>query len=112
METDASREGLKGRVLDAAALVDYQSGAVVSREIARGSTGNVTAFAFDRGEGLSEHAAPFDAIVQVLEGRAEVTVEGRPMELTAGQMVVMPAEKPHSLFAIEKFKMLLTMIRG
>lgn len=97
--------------MNLAGLVDYQPGAVVSREIARSLGGSVTAFAFDRGQGLSEHTAPFDALVHVLEGRAEVTVDGTPMELTEGQAVVMPAGRPHSLAAPDRFKMLLTMIR-
>lgn len=111
MDKDTDRESLKSRVLEVAGLVDYQPGAVVSREIVRGAKSTVTVFAFDEGEGLSEHTAPFDAIAQVLEGRVEVRIEGEPMEAGAGQMVIMPAGKPHSLSALGRFKMLLTMIR-
>lgn len=93
-------------------LVDYQSGSVVSREVVRGKTGTVTVFAFDAGEGLSEHTAPFDAMVVILDGEAEITIAGAPYVLSQGQAVVMPADKPHSLKALKRFKMLLIMIRS
>lgn len=95
-----------------AELVTYQEGAVVSRIILKKGTGNVTVFAFDRDQGLSEHTTPFDALVHVVEGRAEVTVGGVPHELAAGGMIVMPASVPHALRAPERFKMVLTMIRS
>lgn len=104
-------EQLKGRVLDAKELVVYQQGSVVSREIVRGSTGTVSIFAFDEGEGLSEHTAPFDAIVQVVDGAVEVTISGEPLRLEEGEMVIMPAGLPHSLKALGRFKMLLTLIK-
>jgi quercetin dioxygenase-like cupin family protein len=97
-----------GRALD---LVAYQPGAVVSREIVKKKTGSVTAFAFDDGQGLSEHTAPFDALVHVLEGVAEVTLGGAPHRVGAGEMIVMPAGVPHALRAVERFKMLLVMVR-
>ena len=104
-------EQLKGRVLDARTLVAYQQGSVVSKEIVRGSAGTVSVFAFDEGEGLSEHTAPFDAIVQVIDGAVEVTISGEPLHLEEGQMVIMPAGKPHALKSLGRFKMLLTLIK-
>jgi len=105
-------QGLKGRALEAAGLVDYQDGAVVSREIVRGEKGTVTIFSFDEGQGLSEHTAPFDALVHILEGEAEVIISGEPLHLVPGEMVIMPANKPHALNAVRRFKMVLTLIRA
>ncbi len=93
-------------------LIAYQDGAVVSREIVSKPTGSVTLFAFDAGQGLSEHTAPFDALVHILDGEAEVTISGTPHHLTAGEMIVMPANDPHALRALTPFKMLLVMIRS
>jgi quercetin dioxygenase-like cupin family protein len=93
-------------------LVDYQDGAVVSREIINQKSGSVTLFAFDEGQGLSEHMAPFDAMVYLLDGEAEITISGRPLHLKQGEMVIMPANQPHSLKAIKRFKMVLTMIKA
>lgn len=101
-----------GQVFDLKNLVDYQNGAVVSREIVNRPTGTVTLFAFDRGQGLSEHTAPFDAMVQVLEGEVEITIDGTPHRVTAGRVLIMPAQHPHALKAVERFKMLLIMIRS
>lgn len=109
--TDKNQEDLKGRVLEAAALVDYQDGAVVSREVMRGEKGTVTLFSFDQGQGLSEHTAPFDALAHILDGEAEVVIAGEPLRLGAGDMVIMPAGKPHALSAVRPFKMMLVMIR-
>jgi len=95
-----------------AGLIDYQPGAVVSRTILEKPAGTVTLFAFDRGQGLSEHTAPFDALVQVLEGEAEIAISGKPFRLGTGEFIVMPADEPHALQAVERFKMLLTMIRS
>jgi quercetin dioxygenase-like cupin family protein len=95
-----------------AGLVDYQTGAVVSRVVLKGETGNVTLFSFDQGQELSEHTAPFDALVHVLEGQAEIKISGAPYRLEAGQAIIMPANQPHALKAVERFKMLLTMIRA
>ena len=92
-------------------LVAYQAGAVVSRVILKQGTGNVTLFAFDRGQELSEHSTPFDALVHVLDGAAEITVGGTPYDLRAGDMILMPATIPHALKANTRFKMALTMIR-
>ena len=93
-------------------LVSYQDGAIVSREIVKKPTGNVTVFAFDEGQGLSEHTAPFDALVQVLEGEVEITISGEPHRLQGGGLILMPANQPHALKAIKRFKMILTMIRS
>lgn len=93
-------------------VIAYQDGAVVSRTLLKRSTGTVTMFAFDQGQGLSEHTAPFDALVHVLEGDAEITIAGQAHQLSAGEMIVMPAHQPHALTARTAFKMLLTMIRS
>lgn len=93
-------------------LVNYQEGAVVSRAIVNRPTGTITLFAFDEGQGLSEHTAPFDALAHVLEGEAEIVVSGKALPTKAGGAVLMPAHQPHSLKAVTKFKMLLTMIRS
>jgi quercetin dioxygenase-like cupin family protein len=92
-------------------LVAYQEGSVVSREIVNQKGGTVTLFAFDAGQGLSEHTAPFDALVQILDGEAEIVIAGKPFHLNAGEMIIMPANVPHALKATERFKMVLTMIR-
>ena len=94
-----------------AALIEYQAGAVVSRTLIDKKTGTVTLFAFDKGQGLSEHTAPFDAMVYLLDGEAQVTISGTPLKVKTGEMVVMPANQPHALKAIKPFKMLLVMIR-
>jgi quercetin dioxygenase-like cupin family protein len=98
-------------VLNMSGLVDYQEGSVVSRTVIDKKTGTVTAFAFADGQGLSEHKAPFDALVQVLDGEVEITISGKPFSVKQGQMVIMPANEPHALRAITPFKMVLTMIR-
>lgn len=97
------------RVVD---LVAYQDGAVVSRIILKRETGNVTLFAFDAGQELSEHTTPYDALVQVVDGEAAITIAGQPHRLRAGDMIIMPAHQPHALKAVSRFKMLLTMIRS
>ena len=93
-------------------LVSYQDGAVVSRIVLKRETGTVTLFAFDAGQELSEHTTPYDALVQVVDGEAAITVAGRPYRVRAGEMILMPAHQPHALKAISRFKMLLTMIRS
>jgi quercetin dioxygenase-like cupin family protein len=103
---------LAAQVLNAADLVDYSEGSVVSREIVKKNNGKVTVFAFDKGEGLSEHTSPFDALVQVIEGEAEITISGTPHRVREGELILMPANQPHALKAIERFKMVLTMVRG
>ncbi len=95
---------------DAAELISYQDGSVVSREIVKGAGGTITLFAFDVGQGLSEHTAPFDALVMLLDGEAQITISGKISLVKTGQMVLMPAGKPHALKAKQRFKMLLVML--
>lgn len=102
---------IEGRRLVLADLVGYQEGAVISREIIKQTKGTVTVFAFDKGQGLSEHTAPFDALVHCLEGEVEVKISGDPTTLSKGEMIIMPADNPHSLTALTPFKMLLVLIR-
>ena len=106
-----SKQTTQGPVL-LADLVQYQEGSVVSREILKKSTGSVTVFAFDAGQGLSEHTAPFDALVQILDGEAQIAVAGKPHSVKAGELLLMPAHQPHALKALKRFKMLLIMIRS
>ena len=101
-----------GEKLNLANLAGYQEGAVVSRAVIDKPVGTVTAFAFDVGEGLSEHTAPYDALVQVLDGEAEVNIEGTVQTVSAGEIIIMPANRPHSMRAAKRFKMLLIMIRA
>ncbi len=101
-----------GEKLNLVNLAGYQDGAVVSRTVIDKPVGTITAFAFDAGEGLSEHTAPYDAFVQVLDGEAEVNIEGVIHNVSAGEIIIMPANKPHSLRAVKRFKMLLVMIRA
>ena len=105
-------EDLKSKALRLVDLAQYQAGAVVSREILRKKTGTVTVFAFDKGEELSEHTAPFDALVVCLDGEAEIMISGKTHGLKSGEMIIMPAHKPHALKAVKKFKMALIMIRS
>lgn len=105
-------EELKAKTIKVEDLIEYQEGSVVSREIISKDTGTVTIFAFDKGEGLSEHTAPFDAMVQVIDGRAEISISGVKNILEKGDMIIMPANDPHALHALEKYKMVLTMIRS
>jgi quercetin dioxygenase-like cupin family protein len=107
-----SVEDLSSKVSNLSELITYQSGSVVSRQLIKKSSGNVTLFAFDKGEGLSEHTAPFDALVYILDGNAEVIISGQSHKLKAGEMIIMPAKQPHALKATEKFKMMLVMIRS
>lgn len=94
-----------------AELVSYQDGSIVSRQITKAEAGNVTLFAFDKGQELSEHTAPFDALVHVLDGETEIRISGKPFHLKTGDAIIMPAEEPHAVRATQRFKMLLTMIR-
>ena len=113
MNPEISSRGLAcGQPAKIDELVSYQDGSIVSREIIKKSTGSVTIFAFDEGQGLSEHTAPFDALVQVVEGEAEISIAGQPHRLQGGEMILMPAGQPHALKALKRFKMILTMIRS
>lgn len=112
MADDLDLKELASQALDPASLVEYQEGAVVSRTLVKKEKGTVTLFAFDKGEGLSEHSAPFDALVQILDGEAEITISGKPIRATSGQLVIMPADEPHALQAVERYKMMLTMVRA
>ncbi len=103
---------LLAKVANIAGMVEYQDGAVVSRTIIDRPTGTVTLFAFDKGQGLSEHTAPFDALVHVLDGKALITISGNDLHLKASEATIMPANEPHALQAEERFKMMLVMIRG
>ncbi len=107
----AEKENLIAQAQNLSALFGYQGGAVVSRTIIDKKTGTVTLFAFDEGQGLSEHTTPYDALVYVLDGTVEVTITGKPFMLRPGEMTIMPANQPHALSAKTKFKMLLTMIK-
>ena len=103
---------LMSKAIDPAALVNYEAGAIVSKTVIAKKTGTVTLFAFDEEQGLSAHSAPFDALVQVLDGEARMTIAGKPLKVRAGEMVIMPANKPHALKALTPFKMMLIMIKS
>ena len=103
---------LKSEILHLADMVNYQDGSVVSRQITKADAGNVTLFAFDQDQELSEHTAPFDALVHILDGNAEIKISGKAFPLETGDAIIMPANEPHALKATRPFKMLLTMIRG
>jgi len=100
------------KALDLAGLVKYAPGSIVSRTIAENAAGTVTLFAFDKGQGLSEHSAPYDALVQVVDGEVLLTIGGKPVPAVAGELVLMPANVPHAVKAVKRFKMLLTMLRA
>jgi quercetin dioxygenase-like cupin family protein len=109
---DARRDELKGKVLQLKDLIQYQEGTVASRMIISRDTGNITLFSFDENEGLSEHTAPYDAVVTILEGECEVWVRGNTHPMAEGDTIIFPANAPHALSAITRFKMMLIMIRG
>jgi quercetin dioxygenase-like cupin family protein len=109
--TTGRLEVAEGQGFSLLGLVSYQEGSLVSRVILKREKGNITVFAFDEGQMLSEHTSPFDALVQVIEGEAEVTVAGKPIALRSGDIVLLPADKPHAVKATTRFKMLLTMVR-
>ena len=111
-EPAPKNNSLAAHVLPLAELIAYQDGSVVSRQILGAKGGTVTLFAFAKGEGLSEHTAPFDALVYILDGEAEVVISGKALHLKDGEMVIMPANQPHSLRATQAFKMMLVMIRS
>lgn len=105
-------KSLIGKPLNLKDLIAYQGASVVSKEVIRKKTGTVTLFAFDKGQGLSEHTAPFDALVNIVDGEADITISGKTFRVRDGEMIIMPANKPHALKAVKKFKMVLTMIRS
>lgn len=110
-KSPGKREELKGKVLRLKDLVTYQEGTVASRMIVSRKVGNITLFSFDENEGLSEHTAPFDAVVTILEGECEVWLQGNTFAMKEGDTIIFPAKAPHALSAVTKFKMMLTMIR-
>lgn len=99
------------KVVELKNIINYQEDSIVSKEIIKKETGNMTLFAFDQGQGLSEHTAPFDALVNIIDGWTEVTISGKPFIVKEGEIIIMPANEPHSLKAVEKFKMLLVLIK-
>lgn len=105
-------EDITGKVMELSGMVEYHQGSIVSRTVIDKPSGTLTLFAFEKGQGLSEHTAPFDAMVYMLDGEAEVTISGQPLHLKQGEMVIMPANKPHALRATARFKMLLSMIKS
>jgi quercetin dioxygenase-like cupin family protein len=108
---DKKREDLKGKVIRLQDLVNYQDGTVASRMVVNRKAGSITLFSFDENEGLSEHTAPYDAVVTILDGECEVWVAGKTYRMKEGETIIFPAGVPHALSAITKFKMMLTMIR-
>jgi len=102
----------KGKVLNLEEMVEYSSGGIISKQVLKNQSGNITLFSFDKGQGLTEHTAPFDAIVQILDSEAQITIGGNPNVVRKGESIIMPANVSHALQAVEQFKMLLTMIKG
>jgi quercetin dioxygenase-like cupin family protein len=107
-----SAESLIGKAVEMSGLVSYHSGSVISRTLVDRKMGTITLFSFDAGQGLSEHTVPFDAFVQIVDGVADVTIDGKIHRVSTGEFIIMPANIPHSLKAVEKFKMMLVMIRA
>ena len=107
-----SEGSLVGRAVGLPGLAEYQEGSIVSRALVNKKAGTVTLFAFDKGQGLSEHTAPYDAVVYVIDGEPDVSISGEKHRVSTGEMIIMPANKPHALAAVERFKMVLVMIRS
>ena len=105
-------EDIAGKLLELKTMVDYQEGSVVSRTLVEKPGGTITLFAFDKGQGLSEHTAPFDALALIIDGQAEISISGKSQRVSVGEMIIMPADVPHALKTIEKFKMMLVMIKS
>lgn len=101
-----------GTAFELQSEIEYSNGGIVSKQILKNAAGNITLFSFDKGQALSEHTAPFDALAQIIDGQVEIIINGKSNILKAGQIIIMPANIPHAVFAIERFKMLLTMLRG
>jgi quercetin dioxygenase-like cupin family protein len=111
-ESTRSDAGIpRGQAVDLSRMVDYQKGSIVSRTVIDKKSGTVTLFAFDEGQGLSEHTAPFDALVYIIDGEAQITISGTPVSVKGGETIIMPANQPHALRAVKRFKMMLIMIR-
>jgi quercetin dioxygenase-like cupin family protein len=110
METKATFT--PGTVFNLSKQIEYSTGGIISKQVMKNEAGNVTLFSFDQGQGLSEHTAPFDALVQIIDGNAKITIGGTPHTLETGQIIIMPAHVSHAVYAIEQFKMVLTMIKG
>ncbi len=102
----------KGKVLNLEEMVEYSSGGVISKQVLKNQAGNITLFSFDQGQGLTEHTAPFDAVVHILDGEAQIIIGGNSNLVKKGESVIIPANVTHALQAVERFKMLLTMIKG
>jgi quercetin dioxygenase-like cupin family protein len=111
-KSELETASLIGQALNLTNLINYQEGSVVSKTIIDKTTGTLTLFAFGKGQGLSEHTAPFDAVVYLLDGEAKITISGKPIKVKQGDMVIMPANRPHALRAVQPFKMLLVMIKS
>ena len=109
---EKNTEDLRGKVLEPDDLIAYQDGSVVSRMLVYKPQGTITIFAFDAGEGLSEHTAPYDAIATIIDGDAIITIAGKEFPMSTGQMIIMPANIPHAVMAVQRFKMVLTMIHA
>jgi quercetin dioxygenase-like cupin family protein len=109
-QTGAEKSG--PQIMSLAERIEYQKDSIVSGEVIKKKTGTVTLFAFDQGQGLSEHTTRFDALVYIVDGEAEITISGKPYRLTTGEMIIMPADEPHSVSAVKRFKMLLVMIKS
>ena len=105
-------EDLTGKLMELKTMVDYREGSVVSRTLVDKPGGTITLFAFDKGQGLSEHTAPFDALVLVIDGQAEVSISGKSQRVSGGEIIIMPANIPHALKALQRFKMMLVMIKS
>ncbi|HNW56466.1 MAG TPA: cupin domain-containing protein [Bacteroidales bacterium] len=102
----------KGKTMNLEEMVEYSFGGVISKQVLKNDAGNITLFSFDKGQGLTEHTAPFDAVVQILDGEAQITIGGNSNLVRRGESIIMPANVTHALQAVERFKMLLTMIKG
>jgi len=102
----------KAKVINLENAVEYAEGGVVSKQVTKNKAGNITIFSFDKNQGLTEHSANYDALLQVIDGKAEICIDGNPYSLNKGDCIILPANHPHSVKAVERFKMLLTMIRG
>jgi len=107
-----NNKNLIGQVVDLSGLIDYQKGSVVSRTVIDKPAGTITLFSFDKDQGLSEHTAPYDALANVIEGEVEITISGKPSNVRQGEMLIMPANEPHALKAVTRFKMMLVMIKS